>query len=197
MGKGEDQMSRGGLWSVILAGGEGKRLRPFLRYVQGTERPKQFCAIIGTRSMLRHTVDRARWLTPAERTVTILTAGHRPFVAEDLAAESPRILLEQPLNRDTAPGILLPLQVILRRDPEARVVLFPSDHFVLEEGRFWEKPDAAMAHRRWGSGVMACAAPEGRAAVQLLALTAFYALVFGGILLLRRMARADVEEWHR
>jgi len=138
-------MTRGALWGVILAGGEGKRLRPFLRYVQGTERPKQFCAIIGTRSMLRHTVDRARWLIPAERTVIVVTAGHRPFVAGDLVAEPPRILLEQPRNRDTAPGILLPLLAILRRDPEARVVLFPSDHFVLEEGRFMTHVAEAVA----------------------------------------------------
>jgi hypothetical protein len=47
-----------------------------------------------------------------------------------------------------------------------------------------------------GSGVMAAASLEGRAAMKLLVLTAFYALVFGGVLLLRRMARADLEEWH-
>src|SRR3989338_1045048 len=126
-------MTRGALWGVILAGGEGRRLRPFLRDVHGTDRPKQFCAIIGTRSMLRHTVDRARWLIPEERTITVVTAGYRPFVAGDLVAEPPRILLEQPCNRDTAPGILLPLLVILQRDPEARVVLFPSDHFRSEK----------------------------------------------------------------
>ncbi|MBI2114665.1 MAG: NTP transferase domain-containing protein [candidate division NC10 bacterium] len=138
-------MTRGALWGVILAGGDGTRLRPFLRDVHGTDRPKQFCAIIGTRSMLRHTLDRARWLIPAERTVTVVTAGHRPFVAGDLVAEPPRILLEQPRNRDTAPGILLPLLVILQRDPEARVVLFPSDHFILEEGRFMTHVAEAVA----------------------------------------------------
>lgn len=121
------------MWGVILAGGEGQRLRGFLRSVHGTERPKQFCAIIGTRSMLRHTVERVNQLIPPERTVTVVTAGHRPFVAEDLVAEAPRILLEQPANRDTAPGILLPLAAILRRNPTARVALFPSDHFILEE----------------------------------------------------------------
>ena len=90
-----------------MAGGEGQRLRRFLRYVHGTERPKQFCAIIGRRSMLRHTLDRAESLIPSERTVTVVTAGHRPFVAEDLVGVPPRILVEQPRNRDTGPGILL------------------------------------------------------------------------------------------
>jgi len=131
-------MSRGALWGVILAGGEGQRLRGFLRSVHGTDRPKQFCAVIGTRSMLRHTVERVNRLIPAERTVTVVTAGHRPFVAEDLVAEAPRSLVEQPANRDTAPGILLPLAAILRRDPTARVAIFPSDHFILEESRFMD-----------------------------------------------------------
>lgn len=129
-------MGRGMLWGVILAGGDGQRMRTFVQSVLGADRPKQFCAFIGTRSMLRHTVDRASWLIPPERTLTVVTAGHGPFVADDLVATPPRMLLEQPCNRDTAPGILLPLAVILRDDPDARVALFPSDHFILEEGRF-------------------------------------------------------------
>lgn len=138
-------MKQGALWGVVLAGGDGTRLRPFLQSRIGTDRPKQFCAIIGTRSMLRHTVDRAAWLIPPERTVTVVTAGHRPFVAEDRVAEAPRFLLEQPQNRDTGPGILLPLVAILRRDTHARVILFPSDHFVLEEGRFMTHVAEAVA----------------------------------------------------
>ncbi len=143
--RGWEALVQGRVACLVVAGGQGTRLRPFLRDVHGTDRHKQFCAIIGTRSMLRHTVDRARWPIPAERTVTVVTAGYRPFVAGDLVAEPPRILLEQPCNRDTAPGILLPLLVILQRDPEARVVLFPSDHFILEEGRFMTHVAEAVA----------------------------------------------------
>ena len=46
------------LWGIILAGGEGKRLQEFIRKRYGAERPKQYSAIIGKRSMLRHTLDR-------------------------------------------------------------------------------------------------------------------------------------------
>jgi mannose-1-phosphate guanylyltransferase len=136
---------RGALWAVILAGGDGFRLRPFLRSKIGADRPKQFCAIIGTRSMLRHTLDRAAWLVPPERTVTVVTAGHRALLAGDPVAEAPRLLVEQPRNRDTGPGVLLSLVPILRRDPHARVVVFPSDHFVLEEGRFMTHVAEAVA----------------------------------------------------
>jgi mannose-1-phosphate guanylyltransferase len=42
----------------------------------------------------------------------------------------------QPANKETGPGILLPLMFIYKRCPEAIVALFPSDHFILEEDRF-------------------------------------------------------------
>jgi mannose-1-phosphate guanylyltransferase len=59
------------VWSVILAGGEGERLKPFIRQWLGHERPKQYCAFVGTRSMLQHTLDRADQITPPEHKVSI------------------------------------------------------------------------------------------------------------------------------
>lgn len=51
-------------------------------------------------------------------------------------------MIVQPENRETGPGILLPLIHVLRCDPEAVVVLLPSDHFIREEARFV----ASVAH---------------------------------------------------
>ena len=47
----------GSLWAVVLAGGEGVRLRPLVRRVCGDERPKQFVPLLGTRTLLRQTLD--------------------------------------------------------------------------------------------------------------------------------------------
>jgi mannose-1-phosphate guanylyltransferase len=49
-------------WAVILAGGEGERMRAAITSWLGTHRPKQYCSFVGSRSMLEHTVDRARRL---------------------------------------------------------------------------------------------------------------------------------------
>jgi mannose-1-phosphate guanylyltransferase len=125
------------VWIVVLAGGQGHRLAAFLRSVLGESRPKQFCRIIGRRSMLRHTWDRARRLVPARRLVTVVTAGQERFVAAE-ARERPipgRVLV-QPANRETGPGVLLPLLWIAHQQPEASVVVFPADHFIWEESRF-------------------------------------------------------------
>ncbi len=124
------------VWAVVLAGGEGKRLRRFVRQALGTEQPKQFCRIIGTRSMLRHTWDRATRLVEPDRIVTVITAGQERYLDEEARRGVPGTALAQPANRETGPGLLLPLLWIARRAPGATVVVYPADHFIWEEERF-------------------------------------------------------------
>ena len=119
------------LWGIVLAGGEGVRLKEFVRERVGTDAPKQFCAFVGTRTMLERTVRRAGLLIPRERLVVIGTLHHGPYMFRSLGNKPPGSVLLQPANRDTAPGILFPLVHILKRDPDALVALCPSDHFVL------------------------------------------------------------------
>src|SRR5947208_182725 len=59
-------------WGIVLAGGEGKRLQEFIRSRFGHQHPKQYCVFTGTRSMLRHTLDRSNRLVPRERLLTII-----------------------------------------------------------------------------------------------------------------------------
>jgi mannose-1-phosphate guanylyltransferase len=134
------------LWGIVLAGGEGQRLKEFVREHAGTEAPKQFCAFIGTRTMLERTLRRARLLIPSERLVVVGTAHHRHYMFRSLGKRPPGSVLFQPLNRDTAPGILFPLVHILRRDPHALVAIFPSDHFVLPGRRLMRAVGEAADH---------------------------------------------------
>ncbi|WP_455242159.1 sugar phosphate nucleotidyltransferase [Petrachloros mirabilis] len=119
------------LWGIVLAGGEGVRLRAFVRERIGTDAPKQFCAFMGSRTMLERTIRRAGLLIPMEQLVVIGTAHHGPYMFRSLGNNLPGEVLLQPANRDTAPGILFPLVHILKKDPHALVAIFPSDHFVL------------------------------------------------------------------
>lgn len=123
-------------WAVVLAGGEGTRLQSFLRQALGHARPKQFCRIIGSRSMLRHTWDRALRVVASDRIVTAITAGQEPYLDEEAVHGMPDHVLVQPANRDNAPGLLLALLWIARRSPGATVLVFPADHFVGDEERF-------------------------------------------------------------
>ena len=47
------------VWSIVLAGGEGERVQPLVQRWLGQPKPKQYCAFVGTRSLLQHTLDRA------------------------------------------------------------------------------------------------------------------------------------------
>lgn len=119
------------LWGIVLAGGEGVRLKEFVHEHVGTDAPKQFCAFVGKRTMLERTVRRAGLLIPSQQLVVSGTAHHRPYLFQSLGDRPPGSIVLQPMNRDTAPGILFPLIHILKSAPRALVAIFPSDHFVL------------------------------------------------------------------
>lgn len=128
--------TRAHLWGIVLAGGEGRRLAPFIRACLGSDRPKQYCALLDHRSMLAHTLGRAGRLIRPEHLLTIVTAPHLAYARAELHDRPAETLIVQPQNRETAPGILLPLLHVHRRDPEAVVVLLPADHFIWEEAPF-------------------------------------------------------------
>ena len=126
----------GNLWAVVLAGGEGERTRPFIEQWLGYHKPKQYCSFVGTRSMLQHTWDRADQLTLPEQKVTVVAEHHSLEMASQLPYGSGGSVVRQPHNCDTAAGIFLPLTYIRKWNPQATVVIFPSDHFVFPEHRF-------------------------------------------------------------
>jgi mannose-1-phosphate guanylyltransferase len=121
--------------ALVLAGGEGKRLRPFVHLLRRDLLPKQYVNFIGRRSMLEHTLDRAERLLPRERVYTVINRGHLifPEVRRQVAPRQPGTVIVQPENKETAPGILFSLVHIAKRHPDSIVTLLPSDHFILEE----------------------------------------------------------------
>lgn len=126
----------GSPWAVVLAGGEGVRLRPLVRRVCGDERPKQFVPLLGPRTLLRQTLDRIGLAIPPERTVVVGLESHGRYLAREWAERSAPHLLKQPTDRGTAAAILFAAQWIEARDPCATVVFCPSDHFIPEEVEF-------------------------------------------------------------
>jgi mannose-1-phosphate guanylyltransferase len=123
-------------WPVVLAGGEGRRMVRWIEGRNGEVRPKQFCTFTGSRTMLQHTQDRAVQVAPARNVITIIGRGQRKFLPDHDAAEIPGRLIEQPANRGTAAGVLLAATYVRARDPEATVLILPSDHFIHPDYRF-------------------------------------------------------------
>ena len=123
-------------WAVVLAGGEGCRLKPLVRRLFGDERPKQYVPLLGSSSLLRQTLDRVERLVPADRTVVVSQYSHARYVDRELSdGAAPHVLL-QPENRGTGTAILFAAHMIRRHDPEATVAVFPADHYIREEDTF-------------------------------------------------------------
>jgi mannose-1-phosphate guanylyltransferase len=138
-------MTNPNVWAIVLAGGEGTRVRSFLQRTCGGSGLKQFSAIIDGRSMLRCTLDRIAELVPPERVLVVVSSCHRAEAEKELADWPRQNIIYQPKNCDTAAGILLPLAHITNRDPSATIVVFPSDHFILDEVRFMGAVKKALA----------------------------------------------------
>ncbi|HEY0941217.1 MAG TPA: sugar phosphate nucleotidyltransferase [Steroidobacter sp.] len=125
--------STGHDWALVLAGGEGSRLHSLTMTASGVAVPKQFCSFGSDASLLHDAMRRAQAVSEAERTCVVVSEHHRLWwEALDLNIP-PGNVIQQPRNRGTATGILLPLLEILRRDPDAALLVLPSDHFVRDE----------------------------------------------------------------
>jgi mannose-1-phosphate guanylyltransferase len=139
-----DDIERKHVWSIVLAGGDGVRTKEFIRHWLGCEKPKQYCTFVGSRSMFQHTLDRAARLTPWERVVVVAARHHQHEVWLQLDGRPVGMVLLQPTNVDTTAGIHLPLTYILACDPQATVVIYPSDHFISPEDLFLSAVEQAV-----------------------------------------------------
>ncbi|MFZ0428987.1 MAG: sugar phosphate nucleotidyltransferase [Acidobacteriota bacterium] len=150
----------GSVWSIVLAGGEGTRMCPLIQRWLGKPRPKQYCCFYGTRTLLSCTLDRFRKLMDPGRIVTVIGRGHRSFLDSEAP---PGPVIEQPWSRGTGPGVFLPAAYILAGDPEAVVVVSPSDHFVSPEDAFVRRVREAidLIHREPERIVLIGACPAG------------------------------------
>jgi mannose-1-phosphate guanylyltransferase len=123
-------------WAVLLAGGDGIRLRDLTVRIVGDHRPKQFCPIVGTESLLSQTRARLDPLFSGDRQVFVVSRAHERYYSKELADAKDSLVIAQPINRGTAVGIIVALVQVMLADPDAVVGLFPCDHYYSDEESF-------------------------------------------------------------
>jgi mannose-1-phosphate guanylyltransferase len=133
---------------VILAGGDGTRLRSLTRAIAGDDRPKQFCPIVGGRTLLEQTRQRVALSIDSNRTFIVVTKKHECFYEPLVDTHPGELLLEQPENRGTAAAVLYALFRIAARSPHATVAFFPSDHYFSDDEAFMSHVDSALETAR-------------------------------------------------
>jgi mannose-1-phosphate guanylyltransferase len=134
----------GKLWALILAGGDGVRLRPLTRQIAGDDRPKQFCALLGGDTLWEQTRRRAHLIVAPSHVVSVVTESHERYYAPLVAREPAARVVVQPENRGTGAGLLYGLLRIARADSSAVVVVLPSDHWVSNDRAFMAHVDVAL-----------------------------------------------------
>ncbi|HSD75688.1 MAG TPA: sugar phosphate nucleotidyltransferase [Steroidobacteraceae bacterium] len=132
-------------WAIVLAAGEGSRLRSLTTDSSGVAVPKQFCSLQGGSSLLEETLRRAQSVVARERVTVIVAQQHRRWWKNVLWRLPTSNVVVQPRNRGTANGILLPVLRILARDPLARIAFLPADHYVRDERTLARSLSAALA----------------------------------------------------
>src|SRR3954471_7290934 len=105
-------------WTLALAGGEGVRLQDYVQRRFGRRIPKQYCCLLGTRSMLQHTLERLNKITPASNTLTVIGTHHGDIAYPQLEGKSDHVF-RQPSARDTGLALFVAIAMIKRWNPNA------------------------------------------------------------------------------
>ena len=122
-------------YCVIMGGGIGSRFWPFSR----KNSPKQFLDFFGTgRSLLQQTYDRFKKIIPPKNIFIATNVIYKDVVREQLPEVDPRQVLLEPARRNTAPCAAWAAYHIRALNPQANIVLAPSDHLILKENEFLE-----------------------------------------------------------
>lgn len=118
-----------------MCGGVGSRFWPYSR----TDIPKQFIDFLGTgRSLLQMSYDRALTLVDNRNVIVVTNAAYVDRIREQLPDLLPHNILAEPERRNTAPCIAWAANHIYALDPEASMIVAPSDHLIMRENAFTE-----------------------------------------------------------
>ena len=116
-----------------MAGGIGARFWPMSR----TSHPKQFIDILGTgRTLIQQTFDRFLTVCPVENIYVVTNDIYKQTVLDQLEGIGEHQVLCEPMRRNTAPAIAYATYKIREENPNANMVVAPSDHIILKEDAF-------------------------------------------------------------
>ncbi len=131
------------VYPVLLAGGSGTRLWPISRAAA----PKQLARLIGKTSLIQNTALRLLPVMDPGCLRIVCGDSHAHEMKTDMAAigvDSPKMIINEPCGRNTAPAILLAILKILEKETDAVLFIFPADHVIGDQSTFHERINAAM-----------------------------------------------------
>lgn len=131
-------------YALILAGGSGQRFWPVSRDCL----PKQLLRLFDNKSLLEHTVARLEGLVPRENIIILTNHQQLEGVRAALPDFPAGNIITEPEKRDTAPAIALAVGWVAARDPQATMMVLPSDHLIKDVAAFQQVLQTACAAAR-------------------------------------------------
>lgn len=129
-------------YCIIMAGGPGSRFWP----VTQNDKPKQFLDIMGTgKSMLQTTVERFEKICPKENIIIVTAKKFVDKVHEQVPGLAEHQVLGEPYRRNTAPCIAYAASVIKYLNPNANIIVTPSDHAIFGNENFEQDMRKALS----------------------------------------------------
>lgn len=129
------------LYVVLMAGGIGTRFWPYSR----NAKPKQFLDVLGTgKTLLQSTYERYSSLCPRENILVVTHEEHAALVREQIPGIHDNQIVAEPMRKNTAPCIVYAANRIFLKDPQAVMVVSPSDHLILNEKEFLQTAQKAI-----------------------------------------------------
>ena len=130
---------------VIMAGGMGTRFWPASR----TDKPKQFIDILGTgKTFLQMTVERFRKIIPIENIFIVTGKKYKDLTLQQIPGIKEEQVLLEPFGRNTAPCIAFANARIKNINPNATIIVSPSDHLILQEDNFLKETEKGLSFAR-------------------------------------------------
>ena len=120
------------VYALIMAGGIGSRFWPKSR----VEAPKQFLKFFDDKTLLQNTIDRIRPIIPAERIIVSTNSDYVHIVQEQIPDLPEENIIGEPVAKNTAPCIAFAASLVHYRDPDATMIVLPSDHYITNEKAF-------------------------------------------------------------
>lgn len=122
------------LYAVIMAGGVGSRFWPYSRQAK----PKQFLSVLSEESLIQATLGRLSGLISPENAYVVTHERYVQQTADQLPAIPANQILAEPLSKNTAPCIAYAAVELLKKDPDATMVVLPADHLIANVRQFHE-----------------------------------------------------------
>jgi mannose-1-phosphate guanylyltransferase len=120
------------MYAVIMAGGKGTRFWPLSR----EKKPKHLLSITGEKSIIKYTVERVIPLVPIDNIMIVTGESHADEIKKELGNLPEENILIEPTGRNTAPCIGLAALHIRKKNPDAVMIVLPSDHLIGDENTF-------------------------------------------------------------